>query len=154
LGPDDEPIKKSSGPKHTFLPALASLTGVQADHRPQVQADIYIYTVLLLCTTASTNICEQPISPYSVGCCDNHIRLLCTAIHVERRYAQWSGCGTVLDTRWFSNAANTCTCCFAQALKLVWKYIKEHDLQDPRNKTEILCDDKMAAITGGERRYQ
>jgi SWIB/MDM2 domain len=40
-----------------------------------------------------------------------------------------------------------------QALKLVWKYIKEHELQDPRNKTEILCDDKMAAITGGERRY-
>eukprot|EP00953_Heterococcus_sp_UTEX-ZZ885_P030245 15990-Heterococcus_DN1.PRE.1 len=72
LGPDGEPLKRSSGPKHTFLPALASLTGVQADHRPQ-------------------------------------------------------------------------------ALKLVWKYIKEHELQDPRNKTEILCDDKMAAITGGER---
>jgi hypothetical protein len=37
LGPDGEPLKRSSGPKHKFLPALASLTGVQADHRPQVQ---------------------------------------------------------------------------------------------------------------------
>jgi chromatin remodeling complex protein RSC6 len=28
----------------------------------------------------------------------------------------------------------------------VWKYIKEHDLQDPKDKRRILCDDKLEAV--------
>lgn len=30
--------------------------------------------------------------------------------------------------------------------KLVWKYIKENNLQNPENKKEILCDEKMKAV--------
>ncbi|KAF3324024.1 Upstream activation factor subunit spp27 [Carex littledalei] len=35
-----------------------------------------------------------------------------------------------------------------QALKHVWAYIKEHELQDPNNKKIILCDEKLKKIFG------
>lgn len=36
-------------------------------------------------------------------------------------------------------------------VKALWDYIKEHDLQNPDNKREILLDDKMKAVFGCER---
>ncbi|KDP44460.1 hypothetical protein JCGZ_16293 [Jatropha curcas] len=36
-----------------------------------------------------------------------------------------------------------------QALKLIWAYIKEHNLQDPNNKKIIICDEKLKKIFGG-----
>mmetsp|Transcript_112279 Transcript_112279/g.322784 ORF Transcript_112279/g.322784 Transcript_112279/m.322784 type:complete len:357 (+) Transcript_112279:182-1252(+) len=36
-------------------------------------------------------------------------------------------------------------------VKALWDYIKEHDLQNPNNKREILLDDKMKAVFGCER---
>ncbi|CAL9100321.1 unnamed protein product [Musa textilis] len=39
-----------------------------------------------------------------------------------------------------------------QALKLIWAYIKEHNLQDPENKKIIVCDEKLKAIFGGRDR--
>lgn len=35
-----------------------------------------------------------------------------------------------------------------QVVKLVWNYIKEHDLQNPDDRREIICDDKMKPIFG------
>ncbi|EPZ36176.1 SWIB-domain-containing protein [Rozella allomycis CSF55] len=34
----------------------------------------------------------------------------------------------------------------AQVVKEVWNYIKENELQDPKNKRHILCDDKLFAV--------
>ena len=31
-------------------------------------------------------------------------------------------------------------------VKSLWKHIKANDLQDPNDKRQILCDDKMQAI--------
>mmetsp|Transcript_14366 Transcript_14366/g.42903 ORF Transcript_14366/g.42903 Transcript_14366/m.42903 type:complete len:273 (+) Transcript_14366:196-1014(+) len=31
-------------------------------------------------------------------------------------------------------------------IKLLWKYIKAHDLQNPANKNEILCDEALRAV--------
>ena len=31
-------------------------------------------------------------------------------------------------------------------VKLLWKYIKKHDLQNPANKNEIVCDDALKAV--------
>ncbi|XP_006847805.2 uncharacterized protein LOC18437532 [Amborella trichopoda] len=39
-----------------------------------------------------------------------------------------------------------------QALKLIWAYIKEHNLQDPENKKIIVCDEKLKTIFGGRDR--
>ncbi|CAH2051867.1 unnamed protein product [Thlaspi arvense] len=39
-----------------------------------------------------------------------------------------------------------------QALKRIWAYIKEHDLQDPQNKRDILCDEKLKKIFEGRER--
>ncbi|XWS62980.1 hypothetical protein CRYUN_Cryun06bG0057300 [Craigia yunnanensis] len=39
-----------------------------------------------------------------------------------------------------------------QALKLIWAYIKEHNLQDPENKKIIICDEKLKKIFGGKDR--
>ncbi|WOL02577.1 protein TRI1-like [Canna indica] len=39
-----------------------------------------------------------------------------------------------------------------QALKLIWAYIKEHNLQDPEDKKIIVCDEKLKAIFGGRDR--
>ncbi|KAK9316602.1 hypothetical protein V1522DRAFT_390342 [Lipomyces starkeyi] len=35
-----------------------------------------------------------------------------------------------------------------EAVKNIWTYIKEHDLQNPEDKREILCDDKMRPVFG------
>ncbi|KAK9365921.1 SWIB/MDM2 domain-containing protein [Lipomyces kononenkoae] len=35
-----------------------------------------------------------------------------------------------------------------EAVKYIWTYIKEHDLQNPEDKREILCDDKMRPVFG------
>ncbi|EDO18829.1 hypothetical protein Kpol_1028p105 [Vanderwaltozyma polyspora DSM 70294] len=35
-----------------------------------------------------------------------------------------------------------------QVVKKVWDYIKEHDLQNPDDRREILCDEKMQPIFG------
>ncbi|XP_020093078.1 uncharacterized protein LOC109713422 isoform X2 [Ananas comosus] len=39
-----------------------------------------------------------------------------------------------------------------QALKLIWAYIKQHDLQDPKNKKIIICDEKLKNLFGGRER--
>ncbi|OMP02206.1 hypothetical protein COLO4_11280 [Corchorus olitorius] len=36
------------------------------------------------------------------------------------------------------------------ALKKVWDYIKLHNLQNPANRKEILCDDKLKKIFAGK----
>ena len=33
-----------------------------------------------------------------------------------------------------------------QVVKMIWQYIKEHDLQNPKDRREILCDEKMEPI--------
>jgi chromatin remodeling complex protein RSC6 len=35
-----------------------------------------------------------------------------------------------------------------QVTKLLWDYIKLHNLQNPANKRNILCDDKLRAVMG------
>lgn len=35
-----------------------------------------------------------------------------------------------------------------QVVKLVWEYIKQHDLQSPADRREIICDDRMRPIFG------
>ncbi|EGA60928.1 Tri1p [Saccharomyces cerevisiae FostersO] len=35
-----------------------------------------------------------------------------------------------------------------QVVKMIWQYIKEHDLQNPKDRREILCDEKMEPIFG------
>ncbi|XP_008780890.2 uncharacterized protein LOC103700804 [Phoenix dactylifera] len=39
-----------------------------------------------------------------------------------------------------------------QALKLLWAYIKEHNLQDPENKRIVVCDEKLKNLFGGKER--
>ncbi|KAG8645550.1 zinc finger CCCH domain-containing protein 44 [Manihot esculenta] len=39
-----------------------------------------------------------------------------------------------------------------QALKRIWAYIKEHNLQDPNDKKIIICDEKLKKIFGGRDR--
>jgi chromatin remodeling complex protein RSC6 len=36
----------------------------------------------------------------------------------------------------------------AEVVSKVWAYIKQHDLQNPENRREILADDKLAAVFG------
>ncbi|KAH7553362.1 hypothetical protein JRO89_XS12G0002300 [Xanthoceras sorbifolium] len=36
------------------------------------------------------------------------------------------------------------------AVKQVWQYIKLHNLQNPANKKEIRCDEKLKTIFGGK----
>ncbi|KAL3330736.1 hypothetical protein AABB24_034520 [Solanum stoloniferum] len=38
----------------------------------------------------------------------------------------------------------------ADAVKKVWEYIKTHNLQNPANKREIHCDDKLKTIFDGK----
>lgn len=35
-----------------------------------------------------------------------------------------------------------------EATKRLWEYIKAHNLQNPANKRNILCDDKLRAVMG------
>lgn len=37
-----------------------------------------------------------------------------------------------------------------QIVKKMWVYIKKHDLQNPKNKRNILADDKLKAVFGGK----
>ncbi|KAM7264327.1 hypothetical protein ACFE04_002010 [Oxalis oulophora] len=37
-----------------------------------------------------------------------------------------------------------------QALKHIWAYIKENNLQDPQNKKVIICDEKLKKIFAGK----
>ncbi|THU62160.1 hypothetical protein C4D60_Mb01t02200 [Musa balbisiana] len=39
-----------------------------------------------------------------------------------------------------------------QALKKIWAYIKENNLQDPENKRIIVCDEKLKKVFGGRDR--
>ncbi|XP_016444247.1 protein TRI1 [Nicotiana tabacum] len=39
-----------------------------------------------------------------------------------------------------------------QALKFIWAYIKQHNLQDPEDKKVIICDEKLKNIFGGRDR--
>ncbi|XP_062145676.1 protein TRI1-like [Alnus glutinosa] len=39
-----------------------------------------------------------------------------------------------------------------QAVKLVWEYIKLHDLQNPENKREVFCDENLKSIFSGKDR--
>ncbi|KAL8116285.1 uncharacterized protein LOC141667731 [Apium graveolens] len=39
-----------------------------------------------------------------------------------------------------------------QALKVIWAYIKQHNLQDPENKKIIICDEKLKKIFKGNDR--
>ncbi|PIN12549.1 hypothetical protein CDL12_14838 [Handroanthus impetiginosus] len=36
------------------------------------------------------------------------------------------------------------------AVKKIWEYVKSHNLQNPSNKREIYCDDKLKAIFDGK----
>ncbi|KAE8702818.1 hypothetical protein F3Y22_tig00110481pilonHSYRG00105 [Hibiscus syriacus] len=38
----------------------------------------------------------------------------------------------------------------AEATKKIWDYIKLHNLQNPTNKKEIICDDKLKTIFEGK----
>lgn len=35
-----------------------------------------------------------------------------------------------------------------EVIKRLWDYIKDHGLQNPANKRNILCDDKLKAVMG------
>ena len=35
-----------------------------------------------------------------------------------------------------------------QAIKKIWEYIKKHDLQNPKNRRNILADDKLKEVFG------
>ena len=37
-----------------------------------------------------------------------------------------------------------------QVVKKLWEYIKKHDLQDPKNKRDIIADDKLKVVFGGK----
>ncbi|GAB4853454.1 hypothetical protein Ancab_017644 [Ancistrocladus abbreviatus] len=39
-----------------------------------------------------------------------------------------------------------------EALKLIWAYIKQNNLQDPENKKVIICDEKLKKIFAGKER--
>ena len=38
----------------------------------------------------------------------------------------------------------------SEVVKAIWIYIKKHDLQNPKNKRNILADDKLKAVFGGK----
>ena len=37
-----------------------------------------------------------------------------------------------------------------QVVKKIWEYIKKHDLQNPKNKRNILADAKLKPLFGGK----
>jgi chromatin remodeling complex protein RSC6 len=39
-----------------------------------------------------------------------------------------------------------------EVTKKLWAYIKQHNLQDPKNKRNILPDDKLAKVFGGSKK--
>jgi chromatin remodeling complex protein RSC6 len=38
----------------------------------------------------------------------------------------------------------------SEVVKKLWEYIKKHDLQNPKNKRNILADENLKAIFGGK----
>lgn len=38
----------------------------------------------------------------------------------------------------------------SQVVKKLWEYIKKHDLQNPKNKRNILADEKLKVVFGGK----
>lgn len=38
-----------------------------------------------------------------------------------------------------------------QVVKKMWEYIKKHDLQNPKNKRNIIADDKLMPLFGGKK---
>ncbi len=38
----------------------------------------------------------------------------------------------------------------SEVTKNIWAYIKKHDLQDPKNKRNIVADDKLKKVFGGK----
>ncbi len=38
----------------------------------------------------------------------------------------------------------------SEVVKQIWVYIKKHDLQNPKNKRNILADDKLKPVFGGK----
>jgi len=38
----------------------------------------------------------------------------------------------------------------SEVVKGLWAYIKKHDLQDPKNKRNIVADDKLKKVFGGK----
>ncbi len=36
-------------------------------------------------------------------------------------------------------------------VKKIWEYIKKHDLQNPKNKRNILADEKLKKVFGGKK---
>jgi upstream activation factor subunit UAF30 len=38
----------------------------------------------------------------------------------------------------------------SQVVKKLWEYIKKNDLQNPKNKRNILADDKLKTVFGGK----
>ena len=49
------------------------------------------------------------------------------------------------------NSKTTSKITRGQAIKKIWNYIHEHNLQDPKEPAYIIPDDKMAAVFGEER---
>ena len=39
-----------------------------------------------------------------------------------------------------------------QLMKKIWKYIKKHDLQNPKNKREILANHKLQKVFDGKKK--
>jgi chromatin remodeling complex protein RSC6 len=37
-----------------------------------------------------------------------------------------------------------------EVVSAIWKYIKKHDLQDPKNRRNILADEKLKKVFGGK----
>jgi chromatin remodeling complex protein RSC6 len=38
----------------------------------------------------------------------------------------------------------------SEVVKKIWEYIKKHDLQNPKNKRNILADEKLKVVFGGK----
>ena len=38
----------------------------------------------------------------------------------------------------------------SEVVKQIWVYIKKHDLQNPKNKRNILADEKLKKVFGGK----
>ena len=38
----------------------------------------------------------------------------------------------------------------SEVVKKLWEYIKKNDLQDPKNKRNIVADDKLKTLFGGK----
>ena len=39
----------------------------------------------------------------------------------------------------------------SEVVKELWAYIKKHNLQNPKNKRNILADDKLVPVFGGKK---